>query len=175
MSPQAATAMQPAKAPVAVKQSVTGDVFDRIQQTYGEIARRAFEIFENNGRWLGNDLEDWFRAESELLHPVHLEMAESDDSIIVRAEVPGFNTKELKINVEPRKLTITGKHQAQEERKKPKTIYSERCAKEILRVIDLPAEVDSSKVSAILKDGILKMELPKAAHAKAVRIEPKSA
>jgi len=167
--------MQPAKVPVAVKQSATGDVFDRIQQIYGEIARRAFEIFDNNGRWLGNDLEDWFRAESELLHPVHLEIAESDVNLTVQVEVPGFSTKELEINVEPRRLTIAGKHEAQEESKKGKTIYSERCAKEILRVIDLPAEVDSSKVSAILKDGILKMELPKAAHAKAVRIEPKSA
>ena len=175
MSPQPATAMQPAKAPVAVRQSATGDVFDRIQQTYGEIARRAFEIFDNNGRWLGNDLEDWFRAESELLHPVHLEVAESDDNLTVRAEVPGFSTKELEINVEPRRLTITGKHEAQEESKKGKTIYSERCVKEILRVVDLPAEVDSSKVSAILKDGILKIELAKAAHAKAVRIEPRTA
>ncbi len=175
MSPQAATAMQSAKAPVAVKQSPTGDVFDRIQQVYGEIARRAFEIFDNNGRWFGNDLEDWFRAESELLHPVHLEIAESDDNLSVRAEVPGFSTKELEINVEPRRLTIAGKHEAQEENKKGKTIYSERCAREILRVVDLPAEVDSSKVSAILKDGILKMELPKAAHAKAVRVEPKAA
>jgi len=173
MSPQAATAM--AKAPVAVKQSATGDVVDRIQQTYDEIARRAFEIFENNGRWLGNDLENWFRAESELLHPVHLEMAESEDNLTVRAEVPGFSTKELEINVEPRRLTIAGKHEALEESKKGKTIYSERCAKEILRVVDLPAEVDSSKVSAMLKHGVLNIELPKAAHAKAVRIEPKTA
>jgi len=175
MSPQAATAMQPASVPVPVKLSATGDVFNRIQQTYDSIARRAFEIFDNNGRSLGNDLEDWFRAESELLHPVHLEIAESDDNLTVQAEVPGFSTKELEINVEPRRLTIAGKHEAQEESKKGKTIYSERCAKEILRVVDLPAVVDSSKVSAMLKDGLLKIELPKAAHAKAVRIEPNTA
>jgi HSP20 family protein len=174
MSPQAATAMQSAKAPVAVKQSATGDVFDRIPQIYDSIARRAFEIFDNNGRWLGHDLEDWFRAESELLHPVHLEMAESEDNLTVRAEVPGFSTKELEISVEPRKLTILGKHEAQEESKKGKTIYSERCAREILRVVDLPAEVDGLKVSAILKDGVLNIELPKAAHAKTVRIEPRA-
>jgi len=89
--------------------------------------------------------------------------------------VPGFSTKELEINVEPRKLTISGKHEAQDESKKGKTIYSERCAKEILRVVDLPTEVDSSKVSAILKDGVLSIELPKAAHAKTFRIEPKTA
>jgi len=175
MSAQAATAMQPAKTPVPVKQPASTDVFDQIQQTYDSIARRAFELFNDNGRWLGHELDDWFRAESELLHPVHLEIAESDDSLTVRAEVPGFSTKELEINVEPRKLTISGKHEAQEESKKGKTIYSERCAKEILRVVDLPAEVDSSKVSATLKDGILNIELPKAAHAKTVRVEPKSA
>ena len=172
MSPQAAT--QPAKESIQVKQSANGDVFDRIQQTYDAIARRAFEIFENDDRWLGNDLENWFRAESELLHPVHLEMTESDENLKVRAEVPGFSTNELAINVEPRKLTIVGKHQAQEESKKAKTIYSERCAKEILRVVYLSAEVDSSKASATLKDGILNIELPKAAHAKTVRIEPKA-
>lgn len=175
MSPQAATAMQPAKSPVSVKQSATGDVFDRIQQTYDAIARRAFEIFDANGRWLGNEWEHWFRAESELLHPIHLEVTESDDNLTVRAEVPGFSTKELEINVEPRRLTIAGEHEAHEESKKGKTIYCERCANEILRVVDLPTEVDSSKVSATLKDGILNIQLPKAAHAKAVRIEPKTA
>ena len=44
-----------------------------------------------------------------------------------------------------------------------------------MRVLDLPVEVDSSKVSATLKDGILKIEMPKAAHAKAVRFEAKTA
>ena len=174
MSPQAATALQPAKAPVPVKQSATSDVFDRIQQTYDSIARRAFEIFDNKGRWPSNGLDDWFRAESELLHPVHLEMTESDENLTVQAEVPGFSAKELDINVEPRRLTIVGKHEAQEQSKKGKTIYSERSAKEILRVVDLPAEVDSPKASATLKDGILNIELPKAARAKTVRIEPKA-
>jgi len=175
MSPQAATVMQPAKTSVPVKQTETKNVFDRIQQTYDSIAQRAFEIFDNNGRRRGRELEDWLQAESELLYPVPLELEESDDNLTVRAMVPGFSTKELEINVGPRKLTITGKHEAQEESKKGKTVYSERCAKEILRVVDLPAEVDSSKVTATLKDGILSLEMPKAAHAKTVRIEAKAA
>ena len=173
MSAQSATAMQQAKTAVPAKQSVTDDVFDRIEKTYDRIARRAFEIFDNNGRWFGHELEDWLRAESELLHPLHLEITETDDNLAVRAEVPGFNTKELTIDVEPRRLTITGKHEAKEETKKGKTVYSERCAKEILRVVDLPAEVDTSKVNATLKDGILNLDMPKVAHAKSVRVEPK--
>jgi len=175
MSPQAATAMQPVKGNVPVKQSASDEVLDRIQKTYDSIARRAFEIFDANGRWFGNDWDHWFRAESELLRPTHLEIAESDDHLIVRAEVPGFTTKELSISVEPRKVTIAGKHESHEESKKAKTIYSERCANEILRVIDLPAEIDSSRVIATLKDGVLSIELPKAAHAKPVHIAPKAA
>jgi HSP20 family protein len=175
MNPQTATALQPAKPPVPVKQSATNDTFDQTQQTYDSVARRAFEIFDRNGRWTGHELEDWFRAESELLHPVRLEIAESDDNLTVRAEVPGFSAEELEISVEPRKLTIAGKYETQEETRRGRTIYSERCGQEILRVVDLPAEVNSSKVNAILKDGILNIELPKAPHARAVRVEPKTA
>jgi HSP20 family protein len=120
-------------------------------------------------------LENWFRAESELLQPVRKEMTESNDSLTVRAEVPDFSAKGLQINVESRKLTISGKHEAREEGKQGKMIYSERYADEILRVVELPVEVDSSKMSAILKDGVLSIELPKAAHAKSVRIEPEAA
>lgn len=174
MSPKAATAMQPAKSPIRVKQSATGDAFDQTQQSYNSIARRAFEIFDRNGRWPGRELQDWSRAESELLHPVHLEITETDDNLAVRAEVPGFSSKELKIDAEPRRLIISGKHEAQKANKKAKTLYSEQCAKEILRVVDLPEEIDNSKVTATLKDGILNLEMPKAAQAKTGHVEPKA-
>ena len=175
MTAQAATVMQQSKAPVPTIHSDEKSAFDRIQKAYDSIAKRAFEIFDNNGRWLGHELADWIQAESEILHPVHLEIAETDDALSVRAEVPGFTTKELDINVEPRRLTIAGKHEAREEKKKGKTIYSEHCAQEILRSVDLPADVDGSKATATLKDGVLNLELPKAAHAKTVRVEAKSA
>jgi HSP20 family protein len=174
MTPQPGTAIQSANRPVPVKTTPAGDVFDQIQNAYDSIARRAFEIFDNNGRWPGNDLQNWFQAESEVLQPVRLEIAESNDSLSLRAEVPGFSSKELEINVEPQTLTITAKHEYHDENNKDKTIYSERSANEIVRVVDLPADVDSSKVTATLKDGVLNVEMPKAAHAKRVRIEAKA-
>ena len=159
MSPQSATAMEHAKEAVVVKQ--TPSIFDRIEHVRDSIARRAFEIFEGKGRWPGRELDDWLRAESEFIHPMHLEITESDNHLNVRAEVPGFNANELEINIEPRRLTITGKHEAKDETKKGKTLYSELCASEILRVVDLPAEVDTSDVSATLKDGMLSMKMAK--------------
>ncbi|MBZ5642464.1 MAG: Hsp20 family protein [Acidobacteriia bacterium] len=172
---QVAVVTQPAKTSPPVKQTETANVFDRLQQSYDSIARRAFEIFEYNGRWFGHELDDWLRAESEALQPVHLDVTETDEALTVRAEVPGFATNELDITVEPRRLTIAGNHESKEETTKGKTIYSERSTKEILRSFELPAEVDGPKATATLKDGILNIELPKAAHAKTVRVEAKAA
>jgi HSP20 family molecular chaperone IbpA len=175
MTPQTATALQPVKTSNITSQTAAQQDFDRVQQIYDSIARRAFEIFEGHGRLSGRELTDWLLAESELLHPVHLEIAESDDALNVTAEVPGFAANEIDVRVDGNRLTISGKHESQDESTKGRTIYSERCAREVFRSVELPADVDGSKVSATLKDGILSIELPKPPHAKSVRIEPQAA
>ena len=172
MTAQSATAMQTTKESVPVRKS-TGDLLTQFDRVYDSIARRAFELFEQNGRWFGRDLDDWFRAEAEILHALPLELKETDGDFTVRAEVPGFTEKDLEISLEPRFLKIAGKRETKEEEKKGKMIRSELCADQILRAIDLPADVDTSKATANLKNGVLTIDLPKAAHAKAVRIEPK--
>jgi len=173
--PERALATQPAKE----KKEVTPvgfaelkHVLNRVEETYDSIARRAFELFEDSGRTFGHDLEDWFQAEAEVVHPIHINVFESGEALTVQAEVPGFSAKELAVSVEPRRLTITGKRQVKAERRTEKTIYSERCADRILRVVELPAEVDTAKVTATLKDGVLEFTMPKAAGAKKVRLEP---
>ena len=161
--------------PAPLKLVPQADVFKRAEQLYEKIARRAFEIFEGKGGIFGHDLEDWFRAESEFLHPVHINVAESEREIAVRAEVPGFASKELEVSVEPRRLTITGKRETKQERKDKKTVYTECSCDQILRVIDLPAPVEAEKAAATLKGGVLELTLPKAAPAKRVEIKAKEA
>jgi HSP20 family protein len=153
-----------------------GDLSDPIAEIYNCIARRAFEIFEDSGSIFGNDMENWLQAESELLHPVHIDIIDGGESLKVRAEVPGFTTEDLEVSVEPECLTITGKRETKEEREKEgKPVYSECCADEILRVIDLPVAVDTAKVTATLKDGVLELEMPKAAPPMKIKVEPKAA
>ena len=175
MKKQSVAVMQPAKEAQPMKLLRGSDLFDRIQDMSDSIARRAFEIFEERGRAFGHDLEDWLRAESEFLHPIHLDIAESDDAVTVRAEVPGFSAKELEVGVEPHRLTISGKREVNEERKSKATIYSEHCRNQIFRTIELPAEVDSSKVTATLKDGVLELAMPKVTKTQKVRVEEKPA
>ena len=169
-----AMAVQPAKEPTALK-PFASDFFERANSIFEQISRRAYEIFEGHGQAFGRDLEDWFQAERELLHPVHIQLSETGDALEVKAEVPGFNEKELSINVEPSRLVITGNRETKKEETKGQTIYSETCANEIMRVVELPTEVEVDKVTATLKNGILELTLPKTATAKSVRIEPKAA
>ena len=174
MTPQSATAVQPIKTATITKGAETQDAIDRMQQLYDSISQRAFEIFEGNGRWFGHDWADWLQAESEILHPVHLQIAETDEALTVRAEVPGFAAKELDIQVQPNRLTISGKHESKEESTKNKTIYSERCANEVFRSVTLPTDVDGARVNATLKDGVLTVEMPKAPHAKNTQVEARA-
>jgi len=116
-------------------------IYRRINELNDAISRRAFELFEGDGGTFGRDLDHWFKAEAELLHPAHVQIKESDDAIIVNAEVPGFNASELQLSLEPRRLTISGKKQSSSEEKKGNVLYSERCSNELLRSVELPVEV----------------------------------
>ena len=172
-----ATAMKPTleTAPSAIKISEPSDMFERLDRLYKSIARRAFELFEGNGKTPGRELDDWFKAESELLHPVHITMTEKENTITVQAEVPGFSEKELDIQVEPTRLTITGKRETSKKEEKGKTVYRERCSDEILRVIELPAEVTREKATATLRNGIVEIEIPKAERAASTKVNVRAA
>jgi len=153
------------------------NLMDRINKMSQAVTQRAYEIFEGNGRMFGHDLEDWFKAEMDLLHPVHVNIVESGDNLEVKAEVPGFSEKEIEVSIEPRRLTIIGKRETETRRgdNKDKTIYSEFCSNQILRIVDLPASVDTEKTTATLKNGVLQLEMPKAVQAKTIEIKPKAA
>jgi len=160
-------AVQVAPAPSTIKVVEPKSLLDRINKVHEEIERRAYEIFLGNGAQPNREIEDWFQAEAELLHPVHVNLTEANGFLTVEAEVPGFEAKNLEISLEPSRLTISGKREShREEKEKGKTVYSERCSSEILRMIDLPAEVDAGKTTATLRNGILELKMPKIAEAK---------
>jgi len=149
------------------------ELFEHTQDVFNLIARRAFEIFESRGHVHGNDREDWFLAESELLTPVKFHLSESGERLIARAEVPGFNRQEIKVSLEPRRLSISGKTEPSENYKPGHHPHSHRHAQLMFCAIDLPTEVDLSKAKASFNDGRLEVVMPKAAPARSVRVETK--
>jgi len=135
-----------------------------MQQVELAIARRAYELFEARGRENGHDWEDWFRAQSELLRPVSVTMSESADRISVRANVLGFEQNELKVGIEPRRITILGEKAVSTtkiEGGKDQPIASD--PDQLLHLIDLPAEVTAENAVVEWQGGLLRFELRKAA------------
>jgi len=121
------------------------------------IARRAFELFEKRHREHGHDWEDWFQAESELLRPVSITTLESADRLSLRANVFGFGEKELSVSIEPKRVVILGKKEVVPSETNTVDWYPDQ----IMRVIDLPTEVDPDGAVVELQTGLLKFELPK--------------
>src|SRR5262245_52497048 len=149
-------------------------LFERMKEFSQSVARRAYEYFEARGREFGHDLEDWFRAESELMRRVPVEIKEAENLITVRAEVPGFIADEIKVSVEPQRLAISGKSEKTAEEKKEQTLLSEFRANQFCRELRLPAEVDTAKTTAVLKNGVLELAFTKVAESKAVDVEVKT-
>jgi HSP20 family protein len=150
-------------------------MFERMQKAYEAIAQRAYKLFEGRGCVPGFDLDDWFKAESELFRFVPVDIKENNNQLILKAEVPGFSEKELEVAVEPGRVVITGKSEAGEERKEGRTLYSERRTGEIFRAICLPVEVDPGKAVATLKNGALELTLPKVEKKEVTKIAVKAA
>lgn len=150
----------------------THSIFQDFETLANAIAQRAFGFFQQRGSTDGRDWDDWFRAESEMLKPMPIEISESDDSYTIRAEVPGFDEKDLNVRAEGNSVYIHGKSQQKKEEKKGKEVkYSEVSASELYRQIELPTAVNPDKVSAHLANGVLELSLPKAAPPKKIEVK----
>jgi HSP20 family protein len=105
-----------------------------------------------------------------LLEPA-AEVAESDGDVIVKLEVPGVAKDQLHVSVAEDEVTVRGETRKETEEKKKNYYRQEIRYGAFERTVELPADVDPTKASAELKDGILKITLPKAAQAKARRVD----
>jgi HSP20 family protein len=173
MKPQQAIQTMKQQAPASPVFVEVEKLFEQVKEFSQTVARRAYEYFEARGREFGHDLEDWLRAESELMRRVPVEIKEADGQITLRAEVPGFTANEIKISVEPQRLVISGKSEKTAEVEKEQTLLSEFRSNQFCRELRLPAEVEPDKTMAGLKDGVLELSFVKAARTKVVDVEVK--
>jgi HSP20 family protein len=88
-------------------------------------------------------------------------LTEEGNNLYVRAELPGVNPESLDISVVEGKLMISGERKIEVEDEKTGYHRREREAGFFRRTIVLPLRVDSGKVSASIKNGILTVTLPK--------------
>jgi len=100
-----------------------------------------------------------------------LAMWEDEDRICIEAELPGVADKDLDITVHNGMLFIRGDRKPEEGRR---YLYNGRTYGRFERVVTLPEAVDTGDVQATMKDGVLRIELPKSPEAKPKKITLKA-
>lgn len=135
---------------------------DRLFGTMNLLQRKLDNIYGDYGRSSG------LRWELEHASP-RTNLYEDGDNFEIRAEVPGLEKEDLSVKIQGNYLEISGKRKsdAPEGYRSHKT---ERATGTFSRSFTLPADVDSTKVTAVLKDGLLFLTLPKHEAAKPKKI-----
>jgi HSP20 family protein len=98
-----------------------------------------------------------------------IDVEETDDEVIVVAELPGLDKEHFTVEVRGNRLILRGEQRQETEERRRGYYYTERSYGSFARVIALPAEVDAAKAVAKYKNGLLRITLPKTARAKAKR------
>ena len=103
-----------------------------------------------------------------------LDFSETKDAFVVKAEVPGVEQKDISVSIQDQMLTVKGEKHKEKEEKDEKYHRVERSWGAFARTIALPAGVDTGKVDATFKDGVLSVKLPKTPAAKGTTIPVKA-
>jgi len=90
-----------------------------------------------------------------------LDVTEDDKGFHVSVELPGMSDKDVAVTADDRVLTIRGEKKEEKEKKDKDVFRRERAYGSFRRTIELPGNVDSAKIEAKFKDGVLTIDLPK--------------
>ena len=102
-----------------------------------------------------------------------VDVSETKNDIVVKAEVPGMDPKDIDITLSDGHLVIKGEKKQEKEEKDENHCFVERSYGSFVRSVALPKEVKHEKLSASYKNGVLKVVLPKSAEAKNKEIKIK--
>jgi HSP20 family protein len=97
-----------------------------------------------------------------------VDIIESKDSYILEAEMPGVAKDGLEVLLDRSELTLLGRRSVVAS--SAQALYRESSGRDYRRVFELDPTIDTSRISAQMEQGVLRLTLPKAEHAKPRRI-----
>ena len=95
-----------------------------------------------------------------------VDIYETEDAIVLRAELPGVDPKEVEVRVEDNTLYLKGERKFEKEVKEQNYHRVERSYGSFARSFSLPNSIDADKVKAEFKEGLLTLTMPKREEAK---------
>ena len=149
------------------------------QERISEPASQVWQPFEGFRREIDRLFEDFGRSfwqPSRRSFPA-VDVVESESAYEIKAEMPGMDEKNIEVKVANGNLTIKGEKQEEKEEKKKDYYLRERKFGSFERSFSIPEGVDTDKIEAAFKNGVLNVTLPKKPEAQkpAKNIEVKAA
>ncbi len=134
----------------------------------GNLRKEMDRLMERFGEWESPEhpaMGEW----SPLL-----EVSETKDSFIVKAEIPGMEPTDVHVALDNQVLTLKGEKTQEKESKEQQYYRMERSYGAFARTVRLPVPVEGSKVTAGFRNGVLTVTLPKAPGARGTQIPVKT-
>ncbi len=103
-----------------------------------------------------------------------VDVRETDSEYLMEVELPGLTEKDVEVKLEKSLLTISSSKEQSKEEKKNGYVMRERRQSRFSRSFVLPEGIDSEKIAAEFKNGVLNLTFPKAPAAKPKTIEVRS-
>jgi len=110
-------------------------------------------------------IEPFWRPEVMFGEEPTVDIAETDKAFEISAELPGLDEKNIEVKLSNGNLVITGEKKEEKEEKRKDYYLHERHFGSFQRRFRLPETVDADKIEATIKNGVLKVTLPKTAEA----------
>lgn len=129
--------------------------FGFMQRMMNEMDR----MFSRFGFGGGITMPSMFEASEEQMWSPVIETFEREGELVLRADLPGLEQKDVNVEVEGDELVISGKRKHEEEKKTAGRYYSERRYGSFERRMTLPADIDPEQINASFENGVLEITL----------------
>lgn len=127
---------------------------------YHEPFRGLDDLHDEINRLFGVSMGKQLLPKEDILAP-SIDISEDREHVYVEADLPGFDQKDIKVTAKGNMLSISAKHDEKKEEKNKNYHRIERVQGSYFRQVMLPSTVESQKVKAGYKNGVLKLTLPK--------------
>jgi len=144
-------------------EAVPKTLLDRMEAIADSIRTRAFNLFEHRDAGAGSALDDWLRAERDMVLAPASELVDDVKEFRARIAMPGFDPGDIQVSALPDALVIQADATHTHEGKSGSVRFCEFSGKKLFRQLALPESVDVDRVTASLDKGILEVTAPKAA------------
>lgn len=138
-------------------------VFDELERVWNDTRQRAYQLFQQRGGATGFEVDDWLRAERDLLWLPQAELVEDDSQFRLQLAVPGIQPGNLRVTALPQSIIVRAESAHQHGKKEGKVHFCEFSERRLMRKFDFNVPIDLERVSANLNNGVLEVQAVKAA------------